>query len=195
MKSAKLSQQIVLRHKTFLPLLSLFAIFGTALEISGGIWDASSHAIRAPEYFWSIPHVVVYFGVSLTACSGILGFVFLKERAVSGTLKKGIILVMAGSCTQIISGYGDSLSHDVFGIDGLLSLTHQPLEIGLVLSCIGAFLIYSRSGFRFRIFSPIVILTMMCSVIWLGFNFALYFASPILCLIPYYLFSSGCAVM
>ena len=34
-------------------------------------------------------------------------------------LKTGIKFVIVGSIIQMISGFGDSLSHDLFGIDGL----------------------------------------------------------------------------
>jgi len=45
------------------------------------------------------------------------------------------------SIIQIFAGLGDSISHDEFGIDGLVSWYHQPLEFGLILCALGGFLI------------------------------------------------------
>ncbi len=66
--------------QTLTIIVSLLATLGVFLELLGGIWDASSHAVRAPEQFWSIQHVVVYSGVSIVAASSILGFVMLHKK-------------------------------------------------------------------------------------------------------------------
>ena len=84
------------------------------------------------------------------------------RKSVHGSLKTGIKLVIVGSILQIVSGFGDSLSHDVFGIDGLISWSHQPLELGLVLASLGAVLILkNREHTKLKIFLPFSIIAFL----------------------------------
>jgi len=192
----KLSSSILLRRETLLEIISLLAVFGSFLEITGGIWDATSHILREPELFWTIQHVAVYTGVAMIAGSGILGAIFLITKKVDGNLKRGLQIIIIGSALQISAGYADSLSHDLFGIDGLVSWSHQPLEIGLLLSALGGFLIMTvMKNQKFNKLLPVSILTLIFSISWLGFNLSLIFASPVLCTLVYEIFSSGCAVL
>ncbi|KRT61766.1 MAG: hypothetical protein XU09_C0004G0273 [Thaumarchaeota archaeon CSP1-1] len=192
----KLSSSILLRRQTLLEIISLLAVFGSFLEITGGIWDATSHILREPELFWTIQHVAVYTGVAMIAGSGILGAIFLITKKVTGNLKRGLQIIIIGSALQVSAGYADSLSHDLFGIDGLVSWSHQPLEIGLLLSALGGFLIMTvMKNQKFKKLLPVSILTLIFSISWLGFNLSLIFASPVLCTLVYEIFSSGCAVL
>lgn len=192
----KLSSSILLRRQTLLEIISLLAVFGSLLEITGGIWDATSHILREPELFWTIQHVAVYTGVAMIAISGILGAIFLITKKVTGNLKRGLQIIIIGSALQVSAGYADSLSHDLFGIDGLVSWSHQPLEIGLLLSALGGFLIMTvMKNQKFKKLLPVSILTLIFSISWLGFNLSLIFASPVLCTLVYEIFSSGCAVL
>ena len=192
----KLSSSILLRRQTLLEIISLLAVFGSLLEITGGIWDATSHILREPELFWTIQHVAVYTGVAMIAGSGILGAIFLITKKVTGNLKRGLQIIIIGSALQVSAGYADSLSHDLFGIDGLVSWSHQPLEIGLLLSALGGFLIMTViKNQKFKKLLPVSILTLIFSISWLGFNLSLIFASPVLCTLVYEIFSSGCAVL
>ena len=192
----KLSNSLFSRTKVLLGLISICAVFGTLLELSAGIWDAISHVLEEPEFFWSIQHIAIYCGVAMIATSGIFGFILMFKEKINGTLKKGIIIIIIGSILQISAGYADSLSHDLFGIDGLVSLTHQPLELGLVLSALGAFLILSDPRTKnFSKFRPISIMTLILSISWIGFNLSLLFGNTILCLPFYEIFSSGCAIL
>ena len=192
----KLSSSILLRKQTLLEIISLLAVFGSLLEITGGIWDATSHILREPELFWTIQHVAVYTGVAMIAISGILGAIFLITKKVDGNLKRGLQIIIIGSALQVSAGYADSLSHDLFGIDGLVSWSHQPLEIGLLLSALGGFLIMTViKNQKFKKLLPVSILTLIFSISWLGFNLSLIFASPVLCTLVYEIFSSGCAVL
>jgi len=191
-----LSSSILLRRQTLLEIISLLAVFGSFLEITGGIWDATSHILREPELFWTIQHVAVYTGVAMIASSGILGSIFLITKKVDGNLKRGLQIIIIGSALQVSAGYADSLSHDLFGIDGLVSWSHQPLEIGLLLSALGGFLIMTvMKNQKFKKLLPVSILTLIFSISWLGFNLSLIFASPVLCTLVYEIFSSGCAVL
>lgn len=190
----KLSQTF--KPRFLISLVSVLAIFGTVVMISGGVWDAISHALREPEFFWTIQHITVYAGVAMTSSAGILGSILIIKKQTSGALKKGIKIVIIGSAIQIISGFGDSISHDIFGIDGLVSLTHQPLEFGLILSALGGFLIIkSNNNQKLYKFLPFSILTLILAISWLGFNLALIVGGPILCLPIYEMFSSGCAIL
>ena len=192
----KLSSSILLRRETLLEIISLLAVFGSLLEITAGIWDATSHILREPELFWTIQHVAVYTGVAMIVGSGILGAIFLITKKVTGNLKRGLQIIIIGSALQVSAGYADSLSHDLFGIDGLVSWSHQPLEIGLLLSALGGFLIMTvMKTQKFKKLLPVSILTLIFSISWLGFNLSLIFASPVLCTLVYEIFSSGCAVL
>ncbi len=192
----KLTNSLFFRTKVLLGIVSLFAVFGTLLELSSGIWDATSHVLEEPEFFWSIQHIAVYCGVAMIVTSGIFGFILMFKKKINGTLKKGIKIIIIGSILQISAGYADSLSHDLFGIDGLVSLSHQPLELGLVLSALGAFLILSDPRTQnFSKFRPISIMTLILSIIWIGFNLSLLLGNTILCLPFYEIFSSGCAIL
>jgi len=198
-KDLRLFQKLnstLLRPQTLLVLVSTLAVFGTTQMLLGGVWDATSHALREPENFWSIQHISVYIGVAMIASSGLVGTYLLKNKQINGILKKGVQIVIIGSIIQIAAGYGDSLSHDVFGVDGLLSLSHQPLEFGIVLSALGGFLIMkSNPNKTIRKFLPISIVTLIISISWLGYNFALLIGGIILCIPIYELFSSGCAIL
>ena len=192
----KLTNSLFFRTKVLLGIVSLFAVFGTLLELSSGIWDATSHVLEEPEFFWSIQHIAVYCGVAMIVTSGIFGFILIFKKQINGTLKKGIIIIIIGSILQISAGYADSLSHDLFGIDGLVSLSHQPLELGLVLSALGAFLILSDPRTKnFSKFRPISIMTLILSISWIGFNLSLLLGNTVLCLPFYEIFSSGCAIL
>jgi hypothetical protein len=192
----KLSDSILERSQTFVAVISILAVFGSLLEISGGIWDAVSHILREPEFFWTIQHVTVYGGVAMIASSGILGSAFLIKKNVERHLKRGLQIIILGSAIQISAGYADSISHDLYGIDGLVSWSHQPLEIGLILSSLGGFMILSyMNNQKFKKLLPLSILTLIFSISWLGFNLSLLLSSPVLCTLVYEIFSSGCAVL
>jgi len=155
---ARLSNSSFTKSSTLVSLVSILAVIGPIVIVSAGFWDAISHLQKEPEFFWSPSHIVVYFGVSMTSCAAIMGIILIIRKSVHGSLKTGIKLVIAGSLLQIISGFGDSLSHDVFGIDGLISWSHQPLELGLVLASLGAvFILKNREHTKLKLFQVLVI--------------------------------------
>lgn len=182
--------------QTLTIIVSLLATLGVSLELLGGIWDASSHAVRAPEYFWSVQHMAVYFGVSMVASSSVLGFLLMQKKVITGKTKTAIKIIIAGSILQIAAGYADSVSHDVFGIDGLISWSHQPLELGLVLSSVGGYLLlsYRKSDF-FKRLIPVSILAVLASSCWLAFSLSLFVTAIPVCTLVYKIFSSGCAIL
>ena len=192
----KVSNRLCLKSNSQLSIISILAVTGPLVILVAGIWDAINHIQNSPEFFWSDPHIVVYAGVTLVAIASLFSINLLIKNSINGILKRGLQLVIIGSIMQIISGFGDSISHDMFGIDGLLSLTHQPLEIGIVLSALGGFLIIkSRQNTNLRAFLPFSIVTFLLMTTWLAFNFALYFGHYIQCIPIHLIFSSGCSVL
>jgi len=193
---SRLTNSTIAKSSTLVSLVSILAVIGPIIIVSAGFWDAISHLQKEPEFFWSPSHIVVYFGVSLTSCAAIMGSILIIRKSVHGSLKTGIKLVILGSVLQIVSGFGDSISHDVFGIDGLISWSHQPLELGLVLASLGAVLILkNREHTKFKIFLPFSIVAFLFFTTWLIFNFVLFFGHTIQCIPIYQIFSSGCSIL
>jgi len=179
-----------------LSLVSVFAVIGPFVVVSAGFWDAISHLQKEPEFFWSVPHIVVYTGVSITFSAAIIGTILLLRNSTKNSLKSGIILVIIGSLIQIVAGYADSISHDVFGIDGLISWSHQPLEFGLILSALGGFLILKNlEKTKLKVFIPFSIISFLFFTTWLVFNLILIFGYTIQCLPVYKIFLSGCSIL
>jgi hypothetical protein len=192
----KVSSHLYLKSNSQLSIISILAVTGPLVILVAGIWDAINHIQNSPEFFWSDPHIVVYTGVVMVAVASLFSINLLIKNSINGILKRGLQLVIIGSIMQIVSGFGDSISHDMFGIDGLLSLTHQPLEIGIVLSALGGFLIIkSRQNTNLKAFLPFSIVTFLLMTTWLAFNFALYFGHYIQCIPIHLIFSSGCSVL
>ncbi len=192
----KLSNSALAKPKNLISFVSILAVIGPVVILSAGIWDAFSHTQREPELFWTIQHISVYTGVSLVTSAGIIGAILLIRNSVKGILKKGIQLVIIGSIIQLVSGFGDSLSHEVFGIDGLISWSHQPLEFGIVLATLGGFLIMkSRQHTKLKIFLPVSIIALLLLTSWLAFNAFLIFGHVIQCIPVYDIFSSGCSIL
>ena len=192
----KVSNRLCIKSSLQLSIISILAVTGPLVILTAGIWDAINHIQNSPEFFWSDPHIVVYAGVTLVAVASLFSINLLIKNSINGILKRGLQLVIVGSIMQIVSGFGDSISHDMFGIDGLLSLTHQPLEIGIVLSALGGFLIIkSRQNTTLNAFLPFSIVTFLLMTTWLAFNFALYFGHYIQCMPIHLIFSSGCSVL
>jgi hypothetical protein len=192
----RLSNSSLTKSSTFVSFVSILAVIGPVVVVSAGFWDAISHLQKEPEFFWSTSHIIVYTGVSLTSCGAILGIILILQKSVHGSLKTGIKLVIAGSALQIISGFGDSLSHDLFGIDGLVSWSHQPLEFGLVLASLGGLLILkNREHTKLKILLPFSIVAFLFFTLWLVFNLVLISGHVIQCIPVYEIFSSGCSIL
>ncbi len=192
----RISNSTLAKPTTLVSIVSILAVIGPIVTVSAGFWDAISHLQQEIEFFWSIQHIVVYTGVSLTVCAAIIGCILLFRKLTRRSLKTGIKLVIIGSVIQLISGYGDSLSHDIFGIDGLVSWSHQPLELGLVLASLGGVLILkNREHTKLKVFLPFSIVTFLFFTTWLIFNLFLIFGHTIQCIPVYQIFSSGCSIL
>jgi hypothetical protein len=192
----KLSNSVLLNPNSLVSIASILAVIGPVIILSGGVWDAISHLQREPELFWTIQHISVYTGVSMVSSAGFIGIILLVRNSVKGILKKGIQLVIVGSIIQLVSGFADSLSHDLYGIDGLISWSHQPLEFGIVLAALGGYLIIkSRQHTKLGMFLPFSIIALLLLTSWLGFNVFLIFGHVIQCIPVYDIFSSGCSIL
>ena len=187
---------IPIQNTTLVSILSILAVFGPFISVSGGFWDAVNHLVNEPEYFWSIQHMVVYFGVFLVASASFLGMILLIKKSVHKTLKTGILLVVSGAVIQLVAGFVDSISHDVYGIDGLISWTHQPLELGLILAALGGFLVLkNREHTKLKILIPFSIISFLFFTTWLVFNLGLIFGHTVQCIYIHVIFSSGCSIL
>ena len=190
------SSSLVSRTKTLIFIVSIFAVCGTVIELVGGVWDATSHLMHEPELFWIIQHVVVYSGVGMISCSAILASFVIIANSKNRTLGKGLKVIIIGTVLQLAGGYADSISHDMYGIDGLVSASHLVLEIGRVLSALGGFMTLCLvDKQKTRKIIPVAIMTVLLSIAWIGFNLTLLFGSVVLCVPVYEMFSSGCAVL
>lgn len=193
---SRFSNSIITKSTTLVSFISVLAVLGPVVTVSGGFWDAISHLLKEPELFWTIQHITVYFGVSLISCAAVIGMMILRKNHIQGSLGTGIKLVIAGAAIQLVSGFGDSLSHEVYGIDGLISWSHQPLEIGLVLASLGGFLILkNREHTQLKVLIPFSIVSFIFFTTWLAFNFVLILGHTIQCIPVYQIFSSGCAIL
>ena len=196
LSNSLLSNSSFLKSSTLVSLVSILAVIGPIVIVSAGFWDAISHMFEQKEFFWSPSHMLVYTGVFMTTFAAAMGCLLLLRKSVHGSLKTGIKLVIAGSIIQMVSGFGDSLSHDLFGIDGLVSLSHQPLEFGLILASLGAVLIIkNREHTKLKLFLPFSIMAFLFFVTWLLFNLVLTFGHTIQCIQIHVIFSSGCSIL
>ena len=192
----RISNSTLTKSSTLVSVVSILAVIGPVVVVSAGFWDAISHLQKEPEFFWSPSHMIIYTGVSMTSCAAILGCFLILRKSVHRSLKTGIKLVIIGSIIQIIAGFGDSLSHDLFGIDGLISWSHQPLEFGLVLASLGGLLILkNREHTKLKAFLPFSIITFLFFTTWLIFNLVLVFGHTVQCIPVYEIFSSGCSIL
>ena len=193
---SRIQNSLISKRQTLIFLVSILAVFGTTTELLSGIWDATSHLMREPEIFWTTQHVFVYTGVGMVACSAIIGSFLIVTNSKNKILNKKLKIVLIGAILQITAGYADSISHDIFGIDGVVSISHLVLESGLLLSAFGGFVVLSQINSQSaRKIIPIAILTVLLSAAWIGFNLILLFGAVILCMPVYEIFSSGCAVL
>ena len=127
------------KTETILFVISILAVSGTVTELIGGVWDALTHALRAPEKFWTIQHIAIYIGVGMIASSSVLGLIIFSLNSENRTLFKGIKIILLGSVLQLGGGYADSISHEIYGVDCLVTPSHLTIEVGLFLSALGSF--------------------------------------------------------
>ena len=193
---SRISNSIMSQTSTVVSLASILAVLGPVITVSGGFWDAISHLLREPELFWTVQHITVYSGVVLVSISAFLGIFLLIRNSVKNSLRTGITLVIIGAIIQLVSGFADSVSHDIYGIDGLISWSHQPLELGLVSASLGGLIMLkNREHTKLKFLIPFSIISFIFFTTWLVFNLVLIFGHTIQCIPVYEIFSSGCSIL
>ena len=159
----------------------IISLFGSVLEIWGGSWDITSHALGAPESFFTPPHAVLYSGVgiSLIAAIAALGIIIRDKEIRQKSFSLGLKLIIIGSLVQIIAGPGDYLWHELFGTDGLLSPTHLTLITGILIQSVGIVMGLTRMiQYNFKVTKPGI--TIGFSALWfIVIAFIFQFSLPI----------------
>ena len=136
LNSKVLSQNIF----EFYLLIFILATLGSIMQISGTSWDVTSHLMFEPESFFTPSHTLLYSGIGLIIIATVLiTHFYIKNRhsITNRPSKISFYLLLIGSVGCIISGPGDYLWHQTFGIDGLLSPTHISLMTGMLITSIG----------------------------------------------------------
>ena len=148
----------------------------------GASWDITSHLLRTPETFFTPSHMLLYSGVGISMISAILALaLFLaKKDAREKSFVFGTKIIIIGALMQIIAGLGDFYWHELFGIDGLLSLTHLALALGIIMASVGPTIGFARiysgmeqKSYLLKIILPISFGIFWFSVMWLIFFFVL----------------------
>ena len=136
-KSSKILSQNI--FELYLLVFSL-ATLGSIMQISGTSWDITAHLMNEPETFFTPSHTLLYSGIGLIIIATVLiTYLYIKNKhnITTRPFKFSFYLLLIGSVICIISGPGDYLWHQIFGIDGLLSPTHISLMTGMLITSIG----------------------------------------------------------
>ena len=162
-------------------IVLIVSLFGSVLEIWGGSWDITSHAIGAPESFFTPPHAVLYSGVGISLIAAIAAFVIIgKNKEIRNeSFSLGLKLILIGSIIQIVAGPSDYLWHELYGTDGLLSPTHLTLITGILIQSVGIIVGLTRLiPFNFKAVKPA--LTIGFAALWfIVIAFCFQFGLPI----------------
>ena len=60
-------------------LIVTLSALGLLLQSFAGSWDATSHLIKTPETFFTLPHTILYTGIGLTIIAFVLAINFEKS--------------------------------------------------------------------------------------------------------------------
>jgi hypothetical protein len=134
---------LLLQHPKFLLALYAAGIAGALIQILGAQWDVSWHVLELVETFFTVPHTVLYLGVTFSLLSSLIALAYyhrilLYNRERNRFLLHGFIIALVGSGLQLFAGQFDYWWHDNFGFDPFLfTPSHMPLIIGFFLNGIG----------------------------------------------------------
>jgi len=185
-----------LKLNNLITLVPILAVLGATLTLFSVIWDAASHVLSEPEFFWSIQHVAVYSGVAMMVSSAILGSTLLIKKQLNNRVSKGIKLIIAGAVILIAAGFGDSISHDLFGSGEVVSISHVFLESAPALSAFGSILVLNHvHSKKAKKLIPLAIFTTILSAGSVIFNISMVFGGALICISVYQLLSYGCAIL
>jgi len=188
----------ILGQENFLiATIAMLAIFGTMLEVTSLIWDSSSHITQDTDEFWRIHHIAVYSGAGMITISAFIGLKFLIKKHPNNKIRNGIKLIIIGAGVQLFSGYMDSLSHYIYGIDGKISITHTfGLEASLIPVAIGGFILLNQiDNDKIKKLIPFAIFTILTAIFPVFFDLVLLIAGPIICAHVFEIVSYGCAIL
>jgi len=188
---------ILVQENFLLVTIAILAIFGTMLEIISLIWDSSSHITQDTDEFWRIHHIAVYSGAGMITISAFIGLKFLIKKHPNNKMRNGIKLIIIGVGVQLFSGYMDSVSHYIYGIDGKISITHTfGLEASLIPVAIGGFIIFNQlNNDKIKKLIPFAIFTILAAIFPVFFDLVLLIAGPIICAHVFEIVSYGCAIL
>jgi len=131
---------------------NLVISFGILLTTVSGGWDITNHLLNKPETFFSLPHSLLYSGVTMVLFGTIAMFsqwykMPINEKSrYSFSVKLGII----GIFILLVAGPIDFLWHSNFGLDGLLSPPHLTLISGMFLCAVGSMISILRFGSSYK---------------------------------------------
>jgi hypothetical protein len=74
---SRLTHSFLAQTSILVSFVSILAVLGPIITVSGGFWDAISHLLKEPELFWTIQHITVYFGISLISTAAIMGIILV----------------------------------------------------------------------------------------------------------------------
>ncbi len=197
MKLHKELSHILVQQNFLLAIIAILAIFGTMLEVTSLIWDSSSHITQDPDELWRSHHIAVYSGAGMIMVSAFIGLKFLIKKHPNNKIRNGIKLIIIGAGVQLFSGYMDSFSHYVYGIDGKISITHTfGLEASLIPVAIGGFILLTQlDNNKTKKLIPFAIFTILTAIFPVIFDLVLLIAGPIICAHVFDFVSFGCAIL
>jgi len=131
-----LTEQKSVKLPSILTVAYMLAGIGALLQIGGGHWDVTWHALERPETFFTPPHSIVYSGVLLSLSMGILAVALRIRHKFETRFVKFLHYALIGSLLQVFSGWFDLWWHSNFGFDGLLSPPHAVLVTGMILNAL-----------------------------------------------------------
>ena len=131
---------------------NLMISFGILLVTIGGGWDITNHLLNKPETFFAPPHTLLYTGVAIALFGTTVMFTLWNKFSEDERshyrfpVKLGII----GIFLLVGAGPIDFLWHSNFGLDGLLSPSHQTLLSGMFLCAVGSMISIVRYGKSYK---------------------------------------------
>lgn len=142
-------------------------LLGTAISLTGIMWDVQWHVDVGPDTFFTLSHLLLYSG---SAISGIAAAVMVLrataaqragnrlDRAAGGPAIRvfgvfaapvGYLVAGSGAALFLLYGLLDLWWHEVYGFDAVLgSPPHVALFSSITITMVGAVIIYAYVGDR-----------------------------------------------
>jgi hypothetical protein len=138
-------------------------LLGAAISIVGISWDVEWHRDVGPDTFFTLPHLVLYFGSALAGIAS-LAMVLLSTsmqradrpvppwmggtpvRVFGGifTAPLGYLVSGIGAASFLIYGLLDLVWHSIYGFDAVLSTpSHVALFLSISITMIGTVIVFA----------------------------------------------------